>query len=218
MTELRFFDREKEHAVVWKRLPHWAQAGTLCFITWRTADSLPKDVIGRLAEERGRLLANYGLRDRGDWRREIAKLSPADRARMHWRLFSAWDIELDRAAGECVLKRPELSRIVADSLLHFDGDRYEITDFVVMPNHVHLIAAFPSEELLFKQCESWKRFTAREIQKRLGRQGEFWQVDQFDHLVRSEVDFAKYRAYIAENPTKARLEAGAYVHFSKKLS
>jgi REP-associated tyrosine transposase len=107
--------------------------------------------------------------------------------------------------------------IVADSLLHFDGDRYDVTDFVVMPNHLHLIAAFPSEELLLKQCEGWKRFTAREIQKRLARQGEFWQVDQFDHLVRSEQDFAKYRKYIAGNPKKAGLEAGAYVHFSKKL-
>ena len=218
MAEMQFFDREQEHAVVWKRLPHWVQAGTLCFVTWRTADSLPKDVIGRLAAERGRLLANYGLSEHGDWRREIAKLSAADRGRVHWRLFSAWDEELDRAAGECVLARPELSQIVADSLLHFDGDRYELTDFVVMPNHVHLIAAFPSEELLFKQCESWKRFTAREIQKRLARQGEFWQVDQFDHLVRSEEDFAKYRKYIAENPKKAGLEAGAHVHFSKKLS
>jgi type I restriction enzyme R subunit len=64
---------------------------------------------------------------------------------------------LDTCHGRCVLRRPELAKIVADSLLHFDGERYRMGDFVVMPNHVHLLASFPMEESMKLQCDSWLR-------------------------------------------------------------
>jgi len=214
---MHFFDSQQEHTVVWKRLPHWAQAGTLCFITWRTADSLPVNVRQRFAKEREILLRAAGVNADGDWRRGVAKLPARERGRVQWKLFASWDDELDRGAGECLLARPELSAIVAESLLHFDGDRYELSDFAVMPNHVHLLVAFCAEEMLAKQCTSWKRYTSCEIQKALGRSGEFWQVDQFDHLVRSEEEFLRYRQYIAENPMKAGLAVGSYRHYSKQL-
>ncbi len=218
MEDFQFFDPKQEHTIVWKALPHWTQVGTVCFITWRTSDSLPKGVLSKLAEERRQLLRTAGIDGDRDWRRGLAKLPIAERSRMRWSLFAVWDKALDRGAGECVLASPELSRIVADSLLHFDGDRYSLTDFIVMPNHVHVLVAFRAEEMLLKQCRSWKRFTSGEIQKFLGRQGEFWQVDQFDHLVRSEEDFWRYRRYIAENAVKAHLPAGSYRHYSKDLS
>ncbi|MFO0789771.1 MAG: transposase [Pirellulales bacterium] len=214
---MQFFDPKQDHTVVWKRLPHWAQAGTLCFITWRTADSLPVDVRRRLADERAKVLSDVGLNVAGDWRRELTKLPVQERDSVQWKLFAAWDGELDRAAGECVLKRPELSLIVANSLLHFDGQRHELTDFVVMPNHVHLLVAFHEEEMLAKQCASWKRFTSRDIHQALARHGEFWQVDQFDHLVRSEEEFLHYRQYIADNPIKAGLAVEFYRHYRKQL-
>jgi putative transposase len=217
MDRLQFFDPKEEHAIAWKSLPHWAQAGTVCFITWRTADSLPAAVIGRLAEERRQLLQAFGLNPDGDWRRELGKLPPADQARVRWILFTAWDGQLDSGAGVCALAQSELSFIVAESLLHFDGTRYELTDFVVMTNQVHLLVAFYEKDALLKQCRSWKRFIAGQINATLGRRGEFWQVEQFDHLVRCEEEFDRYRKYIADNPRKARLREGSYRLYSKHL-
>jgi hypothetical protein len=217
MDALQFFDPKEEFTVAWKSLPHWSQAGTVCFITWRTADSLPADVINRLAQERGTILHQFGLSPSIEWQRQLTKLSKPDRGKLQWSLFRAWDEQLDNAAGECVLARPELSTIVADSLLYFDGDRYLLTDFVVMPNHVHVLVAFRTEEMLLSQCTSWKRYTGQRIQAALSRHGEFWQVEQFDHLIRSEAQFEHYRRYIAENPMKARLQPGAYRHYSKVL-
>ena len=86
-----------------------------------------------------------------------------------------------------------------------------------MPNHVHVLAAFPDEESMLKQCESWKHFTAMQINRQLGRKGRFWQQDGFDHLVRSERQFEHLRRYIAENPTRAGLQPGEYLHESKEL-
>jgi REP element-mobilizing transposase RayT len=215
MDDLQFFNPRDEHSIAVKSLPHWSQAGTICFITWRTADSLPQAVIAQLADARRELLKSSGLNPDTNWRRDLNKLPPADRGRMQWSLFTAWDGRLDHGAGECLLSRPDLSSIVSDCLLNFDGVRYELTDFVVMPNHVHVLVAFHDEQMLLDQCRSWKRFTARHINSALGRRGPFWQVEQFDHLVRSETDFARYRRYIAENPTKCRLPPSSYRHYTR---
>jgi putative transposase len=174
MDRLQFFDPNEEHTIAWKSLPHWGQAGTLCFITWRTADSLPAAVIARLAEERRQLLQAFDLNPDVNWRHDLDRLPSVDRTRIRWLLFTAWDGQLDQGAGACVLARPELSLIVAKSLLHFDGKRYELTNFVVMPTHVHLLVAFHEEDMLLAQCSWWKRFTSRQINAALGRRGEFW--------------------------------------------
>lgn len=217
MGELQYFDPKQGHTIAWKRLPHWAQAGVVCFITWRTRDSLPAEARERLSRGRREILLAFGLNPNGDWRRGLAALPPKDRYRAQRLLFAVWDGAIDRGAGECVLARPELSSIVENSLLHFDGQRYEMIDFAVMPNHVHVLVAFHGEDALLTQCRSWKRFTSGQIQKVLGRRGEFWQVEQFDHLVRSEDEFEYYREYVAANPGKAGLRLGTYRLYLKRL-
>ena len=86
-----------------------------------------------------------------------------------------------------------------------------------MPNHVHVLVAFPDEESLLKQCESWKHFTATKINRRIGSSGRYWQQDGFDHLLRSDVQFEYLRNYIADNPVKAKLKPDEFLHFSKDL-
>ena len=92
-----------------------------------------------------------------------------------------------------------------------------MTDFVVMPNHIHLLAAFADEDGMLAQCASWKHFTAREINRQLEISGHFWQQDGFDHLVRTEQQFHAFRKYIADNGAKARLSPGEFLHFSKSI-
>ena len=235
MDGLQFFDRRQDFTVAWKTLPHWAQAGTVTFITWRTADSLSAAALERITRERAELLERFGVEAGGDSkdasfgetrpRRQVspklaaplAKLAPADRARLNWELFHSWDRQLDLGAGEGVLMRPELSAIVEASLRHFDGERYVLTDAVVMPNHVHVLVAFADADALLAQVASWKRFTSRQIQRALGRRGEFWQSEQFDHLVRSPEHFEHLRRYVAENPKKAGLKESCFRWYSKAL-
>ena len=85
-------------------------------------------------------------------------------------------------------------------------------DFVVMPNHVHLLCAFSSENALSKQCDSWLHFTARQINLKLGRKGKFWQQEPFDHLVRSPEQYEYLRKYIAENGAKAGLKENQFLY------
>ena len=89
-----------------------------------------------------------------------------------------------------------------------------MSDFVVMPNHVHLLAQFTAVDMNV-QCESWKHFTAVRINQNLGTSGRFWQVEQFDTLVRSEMQFDAIRQYIADNPRKATLSDDEFIHYSR---
>ena len=98
-SDLHYFDPNADHSVAWKKLPHLAQAGTLCFITWRTADSLPKEAIERLTREREELLRQHQIDPGENWKASLAQLKPDVRARVHWSLFNAWDNELDNACG-----------------------------------------------------------------------------------------------------------------------
>lgn len=216
--DLQFFDRAQEVHVLERRLPHWSQAGAVCFMTYRTADSLPKPVVARCIAERDELLKKHGIPPGDDWSLHLDRLPPEVRGPIRWGVSKLWDLSLDQCHGQCVLKRPELSKIVADNLLHLDGkDDYDLTDFVVMPNHVHVLAAFKTESAMLARATAWRRYQARQINKALGISGHFWQDDVFDHLVRSLEQFEYYRRYIADNPVQARLKPGEFVHYSKKL-
>ena len=111
------------------------------------------------------------------------------RRRFHETFSREYHEALDKGLGVCVLRRPEFRQIVAQSLLHFDGVRYRMGAFVVMPNHVHLIVCLLGDTEIEAQCTSWKRFTARQINQELGTSGRFWQEESFDHLIRSPEQF-----------------------------
>ncbi|MEZ6133155.1 MAG: transposase [Planctomycetaceae bacterium] len=212
--DLSFFRPDEPAAIIERRLPHWSQAGVVTFITWRAYDSLPNAALRRFHAERNAWLKQRGISARtADWRE---KLSASGFVGEFHRLFSLrWHDLLDQGHGDCVLAQPEMSELVMKSLLHFHGDRYLLTDAVVMPNHVHMMVAFPDESSLLVQCESWKHFTAREINRILRRKERFWQQDGFDHLIRNADAFERTQAYIANNSQKARLKPGQSRHYSR---
>jgi putative transposase len=214
---MQVFDPTQDYTVIERRLPHWSQAGTIAFITWRTWDSMPEKVVLQWQDERSAWLRKQGIDPtRNDWEDQLRGLDAKLVRELQRILSDRWNDHLDQCHGACDLRRPELAKVVAESLRHFDGDRYELTDFVVMPNHVHLLVVFPDEAAQLKQCESWKHYTAAKINKRLGRTGRFWQQDAFDHLVRSGEQFEYLRQYIMENPQKANLQPGEYQVYSSR--
>lgn len=215
---LQMFDPDAEFAIIERRLPHWSQAGTICFLTMRLFDSIPSEVLRAWHADRENWLRRHGIDpDAEDWRTSFQKLDRSLRGEFTRTFSDRWHNQLDSGHGSCPLREPALARIVGDSLLHFDGVRYDLTDFVVMPNHVHILAAFVDEAGMLTQCDSWKHFTAYKINRQLGTKGRLWQQDGFDHLVRSVEQFERFRRYMAANPEKARLKPGEYLHYSKTL-
>lgn len=209
-----FFDRTQEYSVSWGQLPHWEQPGASYFITFRTADSLPAEAIELWERQRDDWLKRHGINPSlADWHKQFRDLSHAQQRVFHREFATRLETQLDDLHGECVLGKLELAKIVADSLHHFDGDRDQLGDFVVMPNHVHLIVCFTHGTRLREQCYSWKHYTARQINRQLGRTGEFWQTESFDHLIRDGDHFQRFRNYIANNPQRANLRDGEFIHY-----
>jgi putative transposase len=206
------FDPKAEWFVREHFRPHWTQAGAVVFITFRTHDSIPRTVLQRWEQEKQQWLRVRGHDAEKHWSAVEPTLTEKDRADFQKEFGRRREDFLDTCHGRCLLQRPELASIVAQSLLHFDGERYRMGDFIVMPTHVHLLAAFATAEAMREQCDSWLHYTAREINRAIGEKGKFWQQEPFDHLVRSLEQYEYLRQYIADNPRKAGLKPGQYLH------
>ena len=159
-------------------LPHRDAPGLTQFVTCRLHDSFPA---GRRAEWEALLRIE-------DNRRRRIKLEQY----------------LDLGHGACWLRRPEIAALAEGALRHFDGQRYQMLAWVVMPNHIH-VAVRTQEVPLAQVLQSWKRFVGREANKLLCRQGPFWEREYWDTYMRDEEQLTRARRYIEQNPLKAKL-------------
>jgi putative transposase len=207
------FDPKGELTIREGNLPHWFQPGVTYFVTFRTDDSVPQALLRAWHKRRDVWLRRHGIDPYAtNWKTVLCK--DADLEDEYHGTFTREFMDyLDRGYGACVLRQKHLAQFVSDALRHFDGDRYHLGDFVVMPNHVHLLCCLVGSTEIELQCRSWKKFAAGQINQALGRNGRFWQEESFDHLVRSPEQFEHFQRYIAANPIRAGLSAGEYLHY-----
>jgi putative transposase len=207
------FDRNQEFNVRQGTLPHWYQPGVTYFVTFRTEDSVPQPLIRAWHSRRDDWLREHHINPLDtDWRGQL-HADPALELQYHARFTRPFMEYLDRGYGACCLREQRAAKLVANALQHFNGDRYHLGDFVVMPNHVHLLVCLLGSTEIESQCKSWKRFSATEINRLRDTSGRFWQEESFDHVVRSPEQFEYFERYIADNPNKARLETGNFLHY-----
>jgi len=160
-----------------RRLPHINDTERSVFLTWRLHDSLPPH-----------------------------RAFPAD-ALNSGRAFAAMDRLLDECrSGRFYLRQPAVADMVVEAIQYNANilGHYVLHAFVVMPNHVHLLAT--PVVALPKLTKSLKGITAKRANAMLALTGSpFWQEESYDHLVRHEREFEKIRNYIEGNPVRAGL-------------
>ena len=179
--------------------------GATYFVTFRLADAVPQQ------------LAHQWREELETWRKFHPEPWDAKTAyEYRKRFFEQRDEWLDQGHGSCVLRRPDAAAIVRGALEHFDGERYHLDAFVIMPNHVHAILQPLPGHSLANILRSCKGFTAREINKMLGRTGTLWMEESFDRIVRDFDELVLYRDYIARNPEKAHLQAGEFIFSTRE--
>ncbi|HEY1170914.1 MAG TPA: primosomal protein N' [Verrucomicrobiae bacterium] len=196
-TESLFFDPKAEKGGHRGALPHWRQGAKLYFVTFRLEDSVAQQQLQVWQEEKT------------VWESFHPKpWSEKTQAEYSRRFTSRMEDLLDAGYGSCALAESRVGEVVENALKHFDGDRYSLGDYVVMPNHVHVLLQPGDGVELSDILYSWKSFTAKEINRILNRKGMFWRDESFDHIVRSGAQWAKFKRYIQDNPVKARLKSG----------
>jgi REP element-mobilizing transposase RayT len=164
-------------------LPHFDGRAMPQFITFHLADSIPLKVIQR-------------------WREELKSLKYEQERIILQRRIERY---LDQGYGEAFLKVRNVAQMVQDALLRFDGSRYNLFSWVVMPNHVHSLMTRFEEFELSDILHSLKSFTSHEANRMLQRKGQFWIEDYFDRYIRNAEHFEKTVKYIENNPVRAGL-------------
>ncbi|HTW33123.1 MAG TPA: transposase [Rhizomicrobium sp.] len=157
-------------------LPHFDGGAVVQAITFRLADSLPREV----------------------YKHVLSLAEDGERQGLMHRL-------IDEGRGCCLLRTPENAAIVANALRFFDGERYKLLAWVIMPNHVHAMVEQIEGHRLDRIVHSWKSFTAKQINRRLDSDGRVWARDYFDRYVRDERHYFNALYYIENNPVKAGL-------------
>jgi len=133
------------------------------------------------------------------------ELSVAEQQRLAALFSEKIDAYLDAGSGEAHLADPRIAKITADALVYFDKVRYRLLAWCLMPNHVHVVFRPMQDHTLAGIVQAWKSYSAHHANGILGRSGEFWQREYYDHLVRDERDFGRIVRYVIENPRKAKL-------------
>jgi len=181
-------------------LPHVKREGASYFITFRLADSLPKEVLLEFEREKaGRLRRLNDFSKRGETINDSIEEITRDCHRKIER-------HLDRGAGTCHLRRIDIADLVAGAMRHFHESRYLLQEWVVMPNHVHVTVWPMPNHLLSNIVKTWKQFTSRRAKEILGLGKEpFWHPEPYDHWIRNDEEKSRISRYIRNNPVTAGL-------------
>jgi len=95
------------------------------------------------------------------------------------------------------------ARLLIDTLYHYRGTAYLLHEFVIMPDHIHLlITPLTSLEKAVQFIKGGFSFQAK---KELGSHMEVWQKGFQDHRIRDADDYAQHIRYIQENPVRKHL-------------
>ncbi|OQY73825.1 MAG: hypothetical protein B6D44_06140 [Ignavibacteriales bacterium UTCHB2] len=195
-----FLDPNDEIDIHQGNLPHWQQENVWYFITFRLADSLPRETVEQIKKERELWFSKHSHKKEENQPYSIEELKE------YYRLFSE-RIEslLDDCRGSCILREENIAKIIADAFLHFNNERYVLDDWVIMPNHVHLLVKPVKGFTIPQLTHSWKSYTANVINKTIGGSGQLWLHESYDHIVRNESSFFAIKNYIRNNPVKAHI-------------
>ena len=169
-------------------LPHYDCDKLYQFITFRLYDSIPKEVI----------LA---------WKDELSitektKINSDDYIELQRRIIRFED----SGYGACYLKQKPIADLVENALKFCEGERYNLIEWVIMPNHVHVLIEVFENQNLSSIVHSWKSYTASKANKILNRKGSFWMREYYDRYVRDEIHLARVIKYIQDNPKKIKEE------------
>jgi len=185
------------------RLPHWDCEHGVYFVTFNLFDAIPRDALLRTREEAEARVQHI--------RAVRGPLTVAEKRAIDDCIRVKTGEILDAVHGSCLMRDGRVALVVANAMTHFDDQRYRLLAWCVMPNHVHAVFTLAASHRVDRIVHSWKSFTAHRCNALLGREGDFWQNDYYDRLVRDARELRATIDYILANPAKAGLRDWPFV-------
>jgi len=172
-------------------MPHCNEIGRIQSITFRLADSVPAEIIA-------------------EWRKELEIFPGIDASDpRNAELRRRIEKYEDAGYGKCWLRYPLIAELVRNALLFFDGEKYRLLEWCIMPNHVHTLVLPVNEFMLADIVHPWKSYTGHSAKRLLNLTEPFWMVEYYDRFIRDERHLENAREYIRRNPVAASLAQNA---------
>ena len=112
--------------------------------------------------------------------------------------------------GWPLLRTEPMANLFIDVLrVYVAVKRFRIHDFVVMPDHFHLLMSLDADITIEKAVQLVKGNFSYRARKELKYQQEIWQRGFSDERVWDRESFLRHRSYIDDNPVKAGLAKAA---------
>ncbi len=173
-------------------LPHWENESVIYHVSFRLADSIPEFLVRKWINERNSIIdiANH----------ENRLLTQEEIRRLQFLYSDNVEKYLDAGYGSCLLRDEAVAQIVKNSLEYYNCQQYLLHAWCIMPNHVHTVYE-PLENTPQRTILSgWKSSTAHAINKLLNRKGQLWQVDSYNHIIRTVAEYYNQMHYVWNNP------------------
>ncbi len=108
--------------------------------------------------------------------------------------------------GRRLLQSERNATLLIDVLRSYmAAGKFSVEDFVIMPDHVHLLLSVRGDTTIEKAMQLIKgRFSYR-LKHEYGYLGEVWQVGFSESRADDAASIERYQRYIAQNPLKAGL-------------
>ena len=108
--------------------------------------------------------------------------------------------------GRSLFRLPEIAEIILETLFVYrDRAAYLLHEFVVMPDHLHLMLTPGPATSLEKAIQLIKGGSSNRVHKARNQKMEIWQVGFHDWTIRDYNDWQTKVEYIHENPVRAKL-------------
>jgi putative transposase len=119
---------------------------------------------------------------------------------------SSYFVTTKCAQGRSLLHATEIAEILLAASFHYRNEgHYALHEFVIMPDHLHLILTPGANTSLEKTVQLIKGGSSHEIHKLRGHKLDIWQKGFFDWTIRDAADWLAKTQYIHSNPVRAGL-------------
>ena len=103
------------------------------------------------------------------------------------------------------LFRSECAAKLLDTLYSYRDRRiFELYEFVLVPDHFHLLVAPMQTVSLEKSMQFIKGGFSHRFMKETGSRTEIWERSFTNHRIRDERDYEQHRQYVWTNPVRAK--------------
>ena len=199
-----FLRKNDEIKIHGSKLPHWNQDDTFVFITFRLGDSLPKEKRDEWKTKREYWLKSHPM----PWDSSTEK-------EYHKTFSHKMEEWLDNGYGCCILRKPDVLSVVLDTMKYDDGKKYDLIDYVIMPNHVHVMVKLIGDTKIETIMQAWKSVSSHKLSKQLGSDWCGWMENYFDRTIRNEEHYNNVIGYIYKNYSNGGIKIGGAIYNSE---